>query len=428
MENTIVRCNVTQKNIFELLQKGIISCVTCQDWSVKRVSPDFFDFQQFRARMTGVNNLLHLGIGDGECYRYFDNEPAFKQYSISDRLYLDPVDIIFSYLIKCNIPEEVVPVLSEIMRNEFLLSLSVKKLKNIKKVVFDKKDYYIWGLLQEKFIPTNSHSFSYNVLLLLLHILNTDPDLLLPTSSAQRLITPMGNHIVRQKITIPYSLYKKEFNAVITIDDVARIAMDKFSAISEIYLSNFENLLLGEHLKFDYILAVRSDAFLGEKYVQFVLNIVKHLKRDGFYISDGILSSYSYELFYKELNKMIAILGENRIYLVKSVQKSETFPLKEICGIIVLGEDASVKNIYSFIPSERLISSNEILKDESYLRQCIWSDLFSWALFYKIDLEMYQFQDITNLIDKYVDLKRKNQYFVSIFSNNKLFFEEFDSK
>lgn len=428
MDNTIARCNVTQTNIFELLQKGVISCVTCQDWSVKRVSPDFFNFQQFRAGMTGVNNLLHLGIGDGECYRYFDKEPAFNQFSISDRLYLDPVDIIFCYLNKCNISKEVVPALSEIMRNEFLLSLSVEKLKNINKDIFGEKDYYVFELLQEKFLPTNSYSFSYNVILLLLHILNTDPDLLLPACSAQRLITPMGNHIVKQKITIPYSLYKKIFDAVITIDDVAGIAIDKFSAISGIYLSNFENFSLEEHLKFDYIFAARSDAFLKEKYIQFVLNIVKHLKRDGFYISDGILSSYSYELFYNEFNRMITILGENRVYLVKANLKCETFPLKEICGIIVLGEDANIEDICSFVPSERLISSNEILNDESYLRQCIWSDLFSWALFHKIDLEMFQFHDITNIIDKYVDLKRKNQYSASIFSNDRLFFKEFDSK
>lgn len=427
MENTMVRCNVTQKNIFELLQEGIISCVACQDWSVKRVSPDFFDYQRFRARTTGAKKLLHLGIGDGECYRYFDKKSVFKQYSISDRLYLDPVDIIFSYLYKCNIPEEVVLVLSEIMRNEFLFSLSIKKLKNIKKNIFCKKDYYIYGLLQEKFIPTNNHSFSYNVLLLLLHILNNTPDLLLPTSAAQRIITPMGNHVIRQRVTVPYFLYKEKINAVITIDDVAEIAMDKFSAISEIYLSDFENLLLGEHIKFDYIFASRSDAFLGKKYVQFVLNIVKHLKRDGFYISDGILSSYNYELFYKELNEMIIALGEPRVYLIKSEQKSVAFPLKEICGIIILGEEACVKNIYSFISSKRLISSDKIFNDESYLRQCIWTDLFSWASLYKIDLEMYRFEDIANLIDKYIDLKRKNQYFVPLFSNDRLFFKEFES-
>lgn len=428
MDNTIKRCNVTQKNVFELLQKGIISCVICQDWSVKRVSPDFFDFQQFQTGMTGTKNLLHLGIGDGECYRYFDKEPVFEQFSISDRLYLDPVDIIFFYLNKCNIPKNVIPVLSEIMRNEFLLSLSVEKLKNTNKDIFGEKDYYIFRLLQEKFITTNGHSFSYNVLLLLLHILNKEPSLLLPDFSVQRLITPMGNHIVRQKVTIPYSLYKKKYNAVITIDNVAEIAVDKFSPIREIYLSNFEDFLLGEHLKFDYILATRSDAFLREKYIQFVLNIVKYLRRDGFYISDGILSSYSYELFYKELNKMITILGGNRVYLVKSKQKSETFPLKEICGIIVLGEDANIKNICSFIPPERLISPNEILNDESYLRQCIWSDLFSWALFYKIDLETFQFREINNIIDKYVDLKRKNQYSTSIFNNERCFFKESDSK
>lgn len=428
MDNTIANCNVTQKNIFELLQEGVISCVLCQDWSVNRVSPDFFDVQKFQDGITGVKNLLHLGIGDGECYRYFDKESAFKQFSISDKLYLDPVDIIFFYLNKCNIPEEVVPALSEIMRNEFLLSLSLEKLKKINKDIFSEKDYYLFRLLQEIFISQNSHSFSYNVLLLLLHILNTAPDLLLPTCSAQRLITPMGNHVVRRKITIPYSLYKNKLNAVITIDDIAEIAVDKFSSIRGIYLSNFEDFLLGEHLKFDYIFAVRSDAFLKENYIQFVINIVKHLKRDGFYISDGILSSYNYEIFYKELNKMIAILGENRVYLVKSKQKSETFPLKEICGIVVLGEDANIKNICAFIPSERLISSNEILNDESYLRQCIWSDLISWALLYKIDLEMFQFHEISNIIDKYVDLKRKNQYSASIFNNDRLFFKMFDAK
>lgn len=425
MGDFMVRCNITQTNIFELLQEGIISCVLYQDWSVNRILPDFFDYEKFRIKLAGERKLLHLGIGDGECCRYFNKNPYFSQFSISDRLYIDPSDIILYYLKKCNISEKIASSLSEIMRNEFLISLSAERLSHTNEDFYDEKDYYICELLKKEFITQNNYSYSYNVLLLLIHILNTDSNLLLPSYPIQRLITPMGNHVVFRKITIPYSLYREKLTAFITIDDVARIAMDKFSNVSGIYLGKFENSLLSENLKFDYIFSVRSDAFLKEKYIQFVLHIVKHLKLDGFYISDGIVCSYSYELFYNELKKMITILGQNRIFLVKAKQSCKSFPLREICGIIVLGEKANIKNIYSFISNERLISANRLLNNESFLRQCIWSDLYAWATSNKIDLEIFEFDEIVNIIDKYVDLKKKNQYFSSMFDSERLFLQNF---
>ena len=414
-------CKVTPLNVFQLLQNGTISCVLSQDWAVNRIVPEFINKENFAITLGNEKKILHLGIGNGECQRYFDKETGCSQFSISDRLYIDPYDIILLYLKRCNLSEYVLPILSEIMRNEYLVSISFNQLYHENKEFFCKKDRYISELLVNEFCQKNTYSYSYNVLLLLIHILNTDPMLLLPDTPTQRLVTPMGKHIIKRKIASYNLLHRKEFDAYISIDDVAEFAIEIFSKINNIYLADFENVKLEPDEQYDYILATRSDAFLRKKYASFVLGLFKHIKKEGFYISDGILASYSYEVFYDELDKMITEIGKDRIFLIKSKNSSRSFPLQEISGIVIAGENANIENTHLFIPEKRLISAHRILNDESFIRQCVWSDLFAWTSSQSIDLENFQFTSINSIINKYVDLKKADQYSNKMFYNEELF-------
>ena len=424
MNIPIPTCRVTKNNVLELLQKGIISCVLSQDWRVNRIVPEFINRENFKSVLVSEKKLLHLGIGDGECCRYFDKK--CRQFSISDKLYIDPYDVIFLYLKRCGLSIKEVEFLAGVMRDEYLISISVEELHNGNEDVFHKKDYTIYEKLKYEFCQINSYSYSYNVILLLIHILNSFPSLLLPSAPIKRIVTPMGKHIVKQKISLPPLLSESRFNALISIEDVKNIALSRFSAIDEIYLSKFENIALLDNMYFDYILASRSDAFLKEKYIEFVLNISKYISRDGFYISDGILCSYSYEIFYHDLDSIFKQIGEDRIYFIEAEKSSTTFPPQEISGIIIIGEDTNIKKVYSFISHHRLIPAHQILNSESFLRQCIWTDLFNWALHKGISLEEYHFETIRNILQKYIGLKRTNLCFPLEFDNEVLFIKDFN--
>lgn len=422
MNIPIPTCRVTKNNVLELLQKGVISCVRSQDWRVNRIVPEFINKEHFKSVLVREKKLLHLGIGDGECCRYFDKKCS--QFSISDKLYIDPYDVIFLYLKRCSFSIKEVEFLAGVMRDEYLISISVEELHKGNEDVFHKKDYTIYEKLTHEFCRLNNYSYSYNVILLLVHILNSIPSLLLPSVSIRRIVTPMGKHIVEQKITLPLLLSESRFNASISIEDVKNIALSRFSAIDEIYLSKFENIALLDNVCFDYILASRSDAFLKEKYIEFVLDISKYISRDGFYISDGILCSYSYEIFYNDLDSIFKQIGVDRVYFIKAEKSSTSFPLQEISGIIIVGEDANIKKVYSFVSPHRLISAHQILNSESFLRQCIWTDLFSWALHKGIDLEEYRFETIRNMLQKYIGRKRTDLHVPLEFDNEVLFIKD----
>lgn len=416
----MIKRKITSLNAPDLLQKGVISCVLSQDWTVNRIAPDFFNMAQFKNLISNKSKLLHLGIGNGECYRFFDKESPCIQSSISDKLYIDPYDVIVLYLKKCNVSEEYISELSEVMRNEYLVAVSYKQFYQDNVSFFSKKDRYIFETLNNSFLQKNNYSFSYNVLLLLIHVLNTNPYLLLPNTSLQRIVTPMGKHIIYKETKISYEKYKGMFSAIVSIDDIVKISINRFGDIKNIYLEDFRNATLEIDDMYDYILATRSDAFLKKEYFSFILKILKNLKEDGFYISDGILSSYTYEIFYNELDKMINIIGKDRAFIIKSTAKSKSFPLQDISGIIVAGEKANIKNIYPIISKNRLISVNEMYNDESFLRQCIWSDLVAWSSLRNIDLECYSFEKIESIINKYIYYKSK--YRCTIFFDNEELF------
>lgn len=411
-------CKVTKHNILELLQKGAISCVLSQDWRVNRIVPEFLDKANFKSALVSENKLLHLGMGNGECCRYFDKKCS--QFSISDKLYIDPHDIILLYLRRSKFSKKEIDFLAEVMRDEFLISISVKDLHSENENVFHKKDYTIFEMLTQEFCQMNGYSYSYNVILLLIHILNSNPSLLLPSTRFKRCVTPMGKHIVEQKISLSPLLFQGRFNAFITIEDVENIVLGRFSAIDEIHLSRFENITLLDNIHFDYILASRSDAFLKEKYLEFVMDISKYISKDGFYISDGILCSYSYEIFYDGLDNIFKQIGKDRVYFIEAEKSSTSLPPQEISGIIVMGEDADIKKVYSFISQSRLISAHQILNSEFFIRQCIWTDLFNWASHKGINLEKCHFNTISHVLHNYIELKRTDLYAPLEFDNEVL--------
>jgi hypothetical protein len=335
MINSMQKCVVAPSNVLELFQKGVISCVLNQDWTVNRILPEFIDCEKFKYSFNTTKSLLHLGIGDGLCCRFFSSMKNCKQASVSDKLYIDPCDIIKLYLKKCNIPTGEVSLLAKIMRNEFLISMSFEQLREENKVAFNGKDSLIYDLFINMFHTKDTkYSFSYNSILLLLHILNTEPNLLLPSDSTQRVLTPMGKNVVCVSPTDNFSLYSESLNSTISIDDVISLGIEYFGNIENIYLSDFETVIIPAEVQFDYIISARSDAFLGDKYYQFVEKILSNLNKNGIYISDGILNIYNYRMFYRELDELILKLGNERIFFVKSDKKLIYYHLKNYLELL----------------------------------------------------------------------------------------------
>ena len=410
----MTNCKITKLNTHDLMRKGLISCVLSQDWSVNRITPEFVDKDQLSKKVSNKQHLLHLGVGNGECYYYFNEQSHCDQTSISDKLYFDPSEVIVLYLKKCNISKSIIQELSYIMRDEFLISISYKYLLKYNINAFFDKDREINNKLHDVLLKYSTYSFSYSVLLLLLNVLNTNPHLLLPNNFTRK-ITPMGKHIIISKANSCFQEHKK-LKASISLDDVVDIVVNRFEKINNIMLNDFRNVHLPKKQLFDYILATRSDAFLHKDYYRFINTIIGNIKEDGFYISDGILSSYSYKIYYIDLIKLINRIGKNRVFIVKPNNYSMSFPLREISGIIITGKKASIKNVYSFIPKDRIVSANNLYTDICFVKQCIWSDLVDWSTLNNIDLEDYSFKIIDDIIIKYINPKTKDLSPI-IFSN-----------
>jgi hypothetical protein len=406
MKTMIPYCLVTPTDVLNLLKSGILSCVLKQDWSVNRIAPDFLNASEFRKSLACSKKLLHLGIGNGECYKYFESS-NITQMSVSDKLYFDPVEVIKIFFNKCGISDNQSIELAEIMRNEFLIAISLESLLEFNKDCFSEKDKYIIDILKRKY--DDSKSYSYNVLELLISLLNHEPQLLVPISICeQRIVTPMGKRIeTRQISNIEYADVILKLNKKISLKDVTAYLSDRFHKINDVRVMDFMSLEFDNDIKFDYILASRSDAFLQNDYYRFLEIIIKYLKNDGFYISDGIVSSYNYEIFYKDLISTVGNIGEKRVFLIRSFTSPKSLPLREIVGIIATGINSNICNVHKFIDPKRIIPFHDVLYCNEFKRQCAWSDLIKWANANNVDLESIEFKTITKTLDEYVRDKDK---------------------
>lgn len=418
---------VNSRNILELLKKGIITCVTNQDWTVNRIAPDFLNASAFKKHLSSGEVLLHLGIGNGECYNFFNINNDFNQISISDKLYFDPYEIIKLFLLKCGLSDEDASKLGLIIRNEFLIAISYKDLFENNKCHFTLKDVMITNILKSDYDITKS--YSYNILTLLLHLLNSNVQLLFPICIyEQRILNPMGKKIeLRQIDEIDYTNMAERLNNTITLNDVKNYLLDRFLDINNIYLIDFMSLNLPTDIKFDYILATRSDAFLKKDYYNFLVNIVKHLTPNGYYISDGIVSCYDYKLFYPELIKAVKVIGERRVLLICSPKKSDNIPLRDIVGIVVLGCDASIADISNFINPKQIIHFTDVTDNTNFIRQCAWTNIVEWSREHSLDIEKIEKKKISEIINEYIILNGKLNFTI-LPQTEKYLFKTFNYK
>lgn len=403
-------CHITSNNIIDLLEKGIISCVLKQDWAVNRIVPNFFNANALRNNLVMEAEILHLGIGNGECYKYFSSKKNIRQSSISDRLYFDPIEIITLYLQKCEISKELIGSLGRIMRNEFLLDISYDVLFKNNNLYFHDKDILSNNIFKSIYDKTKSYSF--NVLMFLLYLLNNKPEMLFPLSlQEQRIVTTMGNKIKLCQIErIEYTSVLKNLNKRISLCDTTNYLINRFSTIDNIYLMDFMNLNPQPFNMFDYIFATRSDAFLEKNYYCFLENIIKYLKPNGFYISDGVVSCYDYVIFYQDLIKTASVIGKSQIFLVCASANTDDIPLRDIIGIIIAGKKASIRNIYNYINPNQIINYSELSKNKSFIRQCAWSDLVQWSRNISLDLETIALKKILIALDKYIETNEKSKF------------------
>lgn len=387
--------------ILKLLKSGTISCVTKQDWAVNRIVPEFIDPKKFKGQLGTGEKLLHLGIGNGDCYKFFDHQCNISQSSISDKLYFDLDEIISLYLSKCNISSKGKILLSRLMRNEYLIAISYNDLYARNKSLYFDKDVKIIQMLHANYDSTKS--YSYNVLLLLLKLLNEEPQILAPQAHKMRIVTTMGKRIITHEIS-KSEVYNFVTNltGVISLNEVSTYLFQRFGKMENIYISDFNTASFESSVLFDYIIATRSDAFLQERYLSFLLKILEHLGQHGFYISDGILSCYDYKICYRELINFAESIGRNRIYIVQSYTKSQDVPLKDISGILITGINADIEKIYPYVSKERILPFECVFSNDFFLRQCVWSDVVTWANENKVDLESIEFEKLNLFIDQMV--------------------------
>jgi hypothetical protein len=177
-----------------MLRKGIISILDGADWYVNREAPEFVNIKKLLKEYINPNSrILHLGVGDGTCYRIFENS-SNEQYSISNHLYFDPCDVIELFLNKnahyFNLTDEEIHFLSSVLRNEFLIDIYLNNPNNNN--VMKAKDK-----IKNQSICYRLGNYDHSILLVetLLSILNNNITYILPKSVKVRKVGLLGKNI-----------------------------------------------------------------------------------------------------------------------------------------------------------------------------------------------------------------------------------------
>lgn len=412
----MIKINGNELNYYkikEYLENGLVSIVNKPDWSVNRICPSFIELEFLKKNIFKDNIILHLGMGNGTCYKYF--APG-QQYSISDKIYYDPLEIIFLFFEINEIakPSYAFEFYAPFLRNKFLIAINLDYfLKFNKRELFDEIDNNIFELYSslKKSLPTFSEQFI--ILKTLIIFLN---DLLEGyfVKGAMREVTPFGKKInVIDNIVVHNSNIVFKGNKL-TLEVVIKFLLNKFSEINNIFIENYSNLDITKfNNKFNYILANRSDAFLNQKYWEFLHKVLKMLPEDGIYISDGVVSSYSYCFFYKEYLKFCEYkdVEKSSINFLFNMKREYDVPLNSLCGIIYINKKKSPEKNFPYIkPDVKIVSAIDVEMQMCFIEQCAWTDLIEYLGAHKFRLE-----DLTNakikLLLKEIILDKHNNPF-----------------
>lgn len=309
-----------------------LEVVKAQDWRVDRKYPHFINDNTLKELKLPYNaNVLHIGFGDGTCTEPIGNlNINARQTGYANAVYCDWFNT-YERLSQDYFPDktsEFHKTLASILRTNLLFdpklfSIETKKLhydfsskylinfatNNIPKIQTEKLSLSKCGTI------INAEKYSNFELTVLDEYRNLDWKFL---------------KALPWKLSVALAEKLTQFNEIY-INDFLLLETDFYNA--------FDNYLDSNNLKkkpvdhnYDLMLSTRADAFLGKKYYSFLEQLLPFLNTDGVYISDGVLSAYSYQFAETEYQH----LKENNIWDCKFnlVKQQET---NSVEGIIITG-------------------------------------------------------------------------------------------
>lgn len=394
----------------DLLSLGAAAMVEKQDWQVNRICPPFVDPQKavnFLRERAGPR-VLHLGMGDGTCNSYF-KKAYYNHESISyaNCIFIDPRDVIRPVVgalpLRAALSEATCMEVVDILRDEFLIPASMNDATRHDEAMlcnFSMKDFEIRAEMagrrndaQRLGVAVGRAGYDS-----LLKILSTRPTLLIPENlqyrrSVSRLGTSVGigapisdnaRRALQQLRDDPDSFPKHVRSSVGHL--ATRELRDMCRAWEGIVLGDFRSMSrrIGEEQQFHLIEGCRADAFLHRRYAAFLTGVLRHLAEGGIYVSDGILSSYSYKFYFDEFKAKFMtedMLKGHRVAVVvpEAGNAAHDLPPMFLAGLVVTrGTDkaelfkAALKEGYTAIP----ITSIQDLEALSAVRKQM-----AWTLF-----------------------------------------------
>ncbi len=344
---------VLKNNILEKLSRGNLTMIKYQDWKVNRITPLFIDKNELKKYANNIDNpwFFHLGVGDGSVYRFFKDVSGSRAVSFADKIYIDPLFIIHDFLLAFESKDiSGMMELSLLLRNSFLIPNSMNLItRNDERKIqeFTIKDFKI-RKIKSRFIQSTS-IYSTDIISSfnsLFYILSNNINLLIPDdiSKWNREISKMGDNFICNKVkaeVIKFSLEK-----ITSLKFNEKLFFKNINSSLNTYLYDWDILEFGDFSKinfnianngfYDIILASRSDSFLGSQYPAFLKTITSHISNNGIYISDGIVSSYDYKFFYKDLELIFSdLVKSNNVFVVVNKTSKYSIPPSFLSGIII---------------------------------------------------------------------------------------------
>lgn len=389
--------------IHELLGRGVATTVEKQDWRVDREAPPFVEGSElirFMNNCSGVPRVMHLGMGDGSANEQFKRYGK-HHYSVcfADRVYVDPRDIIDAFIEKALVAEAEGTRLSvaNILRAELLIPASIGDVTSTgeyKLPDFREKDEVIRRIFAEAIRNARSSEAARNLagFTAIRRVLTEHPDLLLPEQlrfrrditrlginlSTEQLISPSQRALleeIRSRVHLIFPNNTRRGFHIIA--DKLRDILLKCDMIVQGNFRDIGDIFSEEKDGFDLIEGTRSDAFLHREYPQFLKAVVGLLKDTGIYISDGIVSSYSYHMYYPELKAILDELSQNyQIRIVLQIEAQREMPPTYVAGIIVTKKGFDSENIPKLRGGYIQIPYADFETQELVKKQLAWTFLF----------------------------------------------------
>ncbi len=416
-----------------LIQGGVAAMVEKQDWLVDRLAPPFVEASElvrYISNLPGTPNVLHLGMGDGTANEYFKaHAREHVSYSFADKVYIDPRDLIEAFMEReLGLRNNTTASVSAILRSELLIPASINDVTSgagmeLKFSKFAGKDSLIRGVRAKNLAEAAAHGRpeSFGNLRTLTSIVTESPELLLPESDEfRRHISPLGKNLHEiQLIGEDERLLMKDIR-----NRLKRIFPRDPRTASEVMfgrlrrmLANCDNIIRDDFrnvakyfapeddLRFQLIEGSRSDAFLHGDVYSFMKTMSQVMDaHHGLYISDGVVSSYSYRLYYPELTAFLQTLASPIITdFVVQETSSESLPPTYLAGIRMYPkpnkdrvQDMQIKGGY------RIIEADEFRETQQCMEQMAWTFIYDKVKEFN-NRQSFDFIDIDSVPSSVID-------------------------